>query len=93
MDPDDERGTLNQIAYSLIFVRDLTDPKIATQLAEAIADGRGFASSTEDLVAAIDSTLAKQRVHPQSVEIAEHSEPDLLAFLAKLRAEITTHKP
>ena len=89
MDPDVERGALSQIVYGLIFVRDLTDPMVAEQLADAIVDGRTFAAPTADLVAAIDSALAKQRIPHQAVDLTPHSEAALLAFLGPLRAAVT----
>jgi hypothetical protein len=88
VDPDTERGLLSQVVYGLIFTRDLTDPTEAERLADAIADGRGFAAPTADLVAAIDSALANQRIHPQAVGLTPHSEADLLTFFTALRAAL-----
>ena len=87
MEPDVERGLLNQVVYGLIFVRDLDDPKAAEQLADAIVDGRGFAAPSADLVAAIDSALAKRRIHPQVVALTPHDE-DALRVLERLREAI-----
>jgi hypothetical protein len=80
---------LQQIAYALIFERDLTDQKLADSLARAIADGRRFAAPTAALVASVDAALREQRVSAQAVEIAGHTESELLGFLGLLRPALT----
>jgi hypothetical protein len=87
MEPDRERGLLQQVVYGLIFARDLDEPA-AGHLADAIVDGRGFAASSADLVAAIDSALANHRIHPQAVALTPHDEAALLTFFARLRQAI-----
>ena len=82
---------IDQICYGLIFVRDLTDPAVADHMAAAIVDGRSYSASTAELVAAVDAALAEQHVPAVAVGIAEHSEPDILAFLALLRPALQRH--
>ena len=83
-----DAGVLSQVVYGLIFVRDLTDPEAADHLADAIADGRGFAAPSADLVTAIDSALAEQHIPARAVGITPHTEADLLAFFVPLRAAL-----
>jgi hypothetical protein len=87
------QGALNQIAYGLIFERDLDDQAVAGRVADAIVDGRTFSAGTGELSAAVDHALAEQRIPASTLGMVDHSEPALLAFLARLRRALDERLP
>ena len=92
MDPEDFRGRINQIVYGLYGIH-VGDPAVAERVAEAIIEGGHFGSTVDELSGAVDAALAQGHLHPQTMEVSHHTEPDLLAFLRQLRTALDRRRP
>ncbi len=94
MDADAVRGTINQILFDIDRIPDLSDEAMAARCAQAMINHRTFADPPSRYAAAIDAALHEGHLSPQTLGMARrHTEAELLAFLRRVRRELTDRDP
>jgi len=95
MDDDQAFGYINAMAFKVQFVPNLADESVVDRAADDLINQVSFMHPVEEFYDALAYTVGQGRIQPQALEIVEgsHSEPELLAFFARLVARLADLKP
>nr|WP_221383000.1 hypothetical protein [Actinoplanes polyasparticus] len=93
MDPGDVRGLMNQLLYPIDGAPDLSDA-MAARMVDNLIDGRLFAHPPAVYAEAMDHTLSRGALHPETAEMSRRfTEPDLVDFLRRVRQLLEERRP
>ncbi len=93
MDPNDVRGTMNQLLDGIDGAPNLS-PTTAAYVAKVMIDGGAFSATVAQFAEAIKYTLANGALHPEAVEMShEYSEQQLFDFVRCVSQELDIRQP
>jgi hypothetical protein len=88
------RGLVNAVLYYVDRVPDLSDDDVAARWVDSMINRRHFPGSVEEYAEAIDRTVHDGRLPTDATELSRrYSEPELLAFLARLARHLDERRP
>jgi hypothetical protein len=92
---DQAFGYINAMAFKVQFVPNLADESVVDRAADDLINQISFMHPVEEFYDALAYTVGRGRIQPQALEIVEgfHTEPELLAFFARLVARLDELKP
>jgi hypothetical protein len=88
------RGLINEVLYYVDRVPDLSDDDVAARWVDSMINRRHFPGAIEEYAEAIDRTVRGGRLPTDATELSRrYSEPELLAFLARLARHLDERRP